>query len=139
MKNRIKFILVSRSEANYVIEKWLDLWGSYDLDKLGDIFWNDPGSTYFSSEKVGIIKGFEALIPHHTEFGFEAGGKIPDQSLWLEDLDYVLHDDIAVVNALWFFGDLEKDFNAYGPVTFVLIKTTDQGVRIAHTHFANYE
>ncbi len=129
---------ISEEESSKLIDRWLELWASYDIDLLGEIFWNNPALTYFSSEKEGLIRGFENLIPHHEGFGFVSGGKVPEKSLWLEALDFTNHGDVVVVNAIWFFGNRSELNPQNGPVTFVLVRTDDQLVRIAHTHFANY-
>ena len=131
---------VSENEVSELTGKWLELWSSYDLDRLNDIFWDDPSMTYFSSEKRGLIKGYDQIKPHHESFGFVAGGKQPSKSLWLEDINMTLHDRTAVVEAIWYFGDkmLPKDSVQQGPVTFVMIKNKEDQVRIAHTHFGNY-
>ncbi len=128
-------------EAQTVIDDWLKLWATYDLDLVDDIFWQDPKSTYFSSEKEGLIKGYDSFIPHHEGFGFVSGGKEAEKSLWLDDLNITIHESSAVVEGIWYFGDrsVPQDQVQNGPVSFVLIRNSQGDVRIAHTHFANYE
>ena len=131
---------IESEEVTEVIDRWLDLWATYDLNRLEEIFWNDPNCSYFSSEREGLIKGYNALIPHHRGFGFISGGKTPGNTLWLEELDVLISTQTAVVSAIWYFGDKTqpKDSIQRGPVTFVLLKDKDQQVKIGHTHFANY-
>ncbi|MBZ0245479.1 MAG: hypothetical protein K8H85_06010, partial [Cyclobacteriaceae bacterium] len=44
---------ITENEVNELVDGWLTLWSSYDLDLLDSIFWNDADMTYFSSEKRG--------------------------------------------------------------------------------------
>lgn len=122
------------------MQQWLKLWSSYDTDKLDDVFWNSPDLTYFSSEKKGLIKGFDQLKPHHEGFGFVAGGKTPAKTLWLEDVNITRHGNTAVVDAIWLFGDkqMPRDSVQQGPCTFVVIRDEGGQVKIAHVHFGNY-
>ncbi len=131
---------VTTPEANQIIDQWLDLWKTYDINSLENIFWDDPDCTYFSSEKEGIIKGFDALTPHHEGFGFVKGGKTPTNSLWLEEQNTFLLNSNCVVTAIWYFGDKSapRDSIQNGPVTFVLVRDDNDQVKIGHTHFANY-
>lgn len=131
---------LTRQQVDGVIAKWLTLWDSYDVGMLDAIFWNDPQMTYFSSEKRGLIKGFDKMKPHHESFGFVEGGKTHAKKLWLEDIDITMHNNFAAVGATWYFGDesIPKDSVQNGPVTFVIIKDSKGEPRIAHTHFANY-
>jgi hypothetical protein len=46
-----------------------------------------PRLTCLSSEKEGVIKGFEAVREHHEEFGFVEGGKEQHNTFWLEDAE----------------------------------------------------
>ncbi len=132
---------LSSAEVDELMDHWLTLWKRYDLDMLDTIFWNDPEMTYFSSEKQGLIKGYDQMKPHHEGFGFVAGGKQPPNSLWLEEVNTTMHSTLATIEAIWYFGDksLPKDSIQNGPVTFVVIKSNDGHARIAHTHFSNYE
>lgn len=127
-------------EVESIMQQWLELWHTYDTDKIENIFWNSPALTYFSSEKKGLIKGYAQLKPHHEDFGFVSGGKIPANSLWLEEMTITLHHSTAVVDAIWYFGDkqLPRDSVQKGPCTFVIIKDEDALAKIAHVHFGNY-
>jgi len=132
--------LITQDESTEVINKWLELWETYDLNMLSDIFVKSEELTYFSSEKEGLIQGFEQLRPHHEAFGFVDGGKRPEKFLWLEDLETRVYDSSALVGGIWYFGDrsLPKDSVSYGPVTFILIRDKEGTAKIVHTHFANY-
>ncbi len=132
---------LSEEEVNRLVDRWLSLWSSYDLDLLDQIFWKDDQMTYFSSEQRGLIVGFDKMRPHHINFGFVAGGKEAAKSLWLEEIHTVRHKDMAVVDAVWYFGDrtIPKDSVQNGPVTFVMVVDQKDQLKIAHTHFANYE
>ena len=132
---------LTNDEVAAHIDLWVGLWASYDLNQLNTIFWNSEHCTYLSSEKEGLIKGFEALIPHHSGFGFVEGGKVPAKELWLEDQAIQQLKTSSIVTATWYFGERSspKDSIQNGPVTFVLIKDEQKEVKIAHTHFANYE
>lgn len=132
---------ITENEVNEMVDRWLTLWSSYDLNLLDSIFWKDADMTYFSSEKRGLIKGFNEMRPHHEGFGFVSGGMKPSKELCLEDIDVTLQPDFAVVGAIWYFGDrtLPKDSVQNGPVSFVLLRNNEGVVKIAHTHFANYE
>ena len=130
---------ITQEEIDQITDKWLDLWATYDLDDLEDIFLQSKDLTYFSSETQGLIKGYAAIKPHHEAFGFIEGGKKPEKSLWLENLESRIHDGSAVLTAIWYFGDktAPKDSVQNGPVTFVMTYG-DGGLKIAHVHFANY-
>lgn len=131
---------LTEPEVQLVMNNWLELWASYDLDKIEDVFWNSPALTYFSSEKRGLIKGFDQLKPHHEAFGFVAGGKPASNSLWLREMNITIHRQTAVVDAIWYFGDklLPEDSVQQGPCTFVIIRDTNKQAQIAHVHFGNY-
>lgn len=132
---------VTQAEVDELVDRWLTLWSTYDLNLLDSIFWNDPQMTYFSSEKRGLVKGFDQMKPHHEGFGFVAGGKKPTKTLWLEDINTSLQPDFAVVDAIWYFGDksMPKDSVQNGPVTFMMQRNGKGMLRISHTHFANYK
>jgi len=132
---------LTKSEVDRLVENWLALWSSYDLEQLDDIFWNDSSMTYFSSEKRGLIRGYDKMRVHHEGFGFVSGGKQPAKSLWLEDLDVTLQPSFAVVGGIWYFGDrsMPKDSVQNGPVSFVILRDKEGKAKIAHTHFANYK
>ncbi len=131
---------LTQNEIKPVINKQLELWKTYDLNMLDDIFLQTEDLTYFSSEKEGLMIGYQHLKPHHSGFGFVEGGKQPEKSLWLEEIETKIYGETAMVAALWYFGDknIVKDSVANGPVTFILINDKQDNVKIVHTHFANY-
>ncbi|MGD2200555.1 MAG: nuclear transport factor 2 family protein [Candidatus Bathyarchaeota archaeon] len=120
-----------------IIDDWVLLWDSYDLDRVRDLFIDDERVTYFSSEKKGIIKGIEALVEHHRGFGFVPGGKAQPNRLWLEDLGVECFEGCAVATAIWCFQRGDSGMVQRGPVTLVYVRAED-GYRIAHANFSNY-
>ncbi|MCP4727514.1 MAG: hypothetical protein GY863_20920, partial [bacterium] len=80
---------------------WVDLWNTYDLTQVENIFITDNTVTYFSSEKEGLVKGFDAVVEHHRGFGFVEGGKETGNKLWLEDLNTQVHDSSVTVSGIW--------------------------------------
>ena len=132
---------IETNEVEIIIDDWLILWSTYDLDMVSEIFWQNEQATYFSSEKEGLIKGYDQFIAHHEGFGFVKGGNSAEKSLWLEAINTTVHKGTAVVEAVWYFGDetAAKATVQNGPVSFVLVRNKTGEVRIAHTHFANYE
>jgi len=122
---------------------WVELWGTYDLSRVDDLFLSGPDTTYFSSEKQGLIVGFGAVREHHAGFGFVEGGVEPEQELWVEDVDARIFGSTAVVNAIWYFGDRsaagseDADGLQKGPMTSVWVLDGDT-YKIAHMHFASY-
>lgn len=48
------------------------------MNQFEKLFLKDDRVTYFSSEKQGVIKGYEALLKHHEGFGFVKGGKVSE-------------------------------------------------------------
>jgi ketosteroid isomerase-like protein len=127
------------AETSAVIDKWVNLWATYDLDLLGEIFYQSESLTYFSSEKEGLIKGYSQMLPHHQGFSFVKGGKEPPVELWLEDIETRINGETAMVAATWYNGDktAARDSVQHGPVTFVLLRNEEGEVRISHAHFAN--
>jgi hypothetical protein len=119
------------------LEKWVRLWNTYDLDMVEGLFLTDDRVTYFSSEKRGLIKGYEALMEHHRGFGFVEGGKDTGNRLWLEDVAVERFKKFAVVKADWLFRRKGSDRDQRGPVTIVYVDE-GEGPRIAHAHFSNY-
>lgn len=126
-------------EAEAYVDRWVQLWQSYDLNLVDELFLHDDRLTYFSSEKEGLIRGLDAVREHHRGFGFVPGGKTPEQTLWVEDVAADRFGDTAVVTAIWYFGDPERPAveNQRGPMTMVYVRDGD-GFRIAHLHFARY-
>jgi ketosteroid isomerase-like protein len=86
-----------------LIAAWVDMWNSYDLSKIENLFLKDSRLTYFSSEKEGLIKGIEAIRKHYEGFGFIKGGKTQEYKLWLEDINTEIYGDTAVITAIWYF------------------------------------
>lgn len=71
-----------------IIDDWVKFWNTYDLDQVGRLFLTDDRVTYFSSEKQGVIKGYEALVKHHEGFGFVKGGRTRRTSCGLKALTW---------------------------------------------------
>jgi len=124
--------------SSKTVYEWVKLWNTYDLDQVGNLFLRDGRVTYFSSEKQGVIKGYEALVKHHEGFGFVKGGKVQPNRLWLEGMDIEDFGDSAIVCAVWFFKRPNAENPQKGPVTIVYERTRD-GWRIAHANFGNYK
>ena len=120
-----------------IVDDWVEIWNTYDLSKVNELFLNDGRVTYFSSEKEGLTMGIEALVKHHIEFGFVEGGKDQPNSLWLEDTEVEQFGDIAVVKADWIFKRGASDQLQRGPVTLVYVNE-GEGYKIGHAHFSNY-
>jgi len=123
---------------NKIIDEWVKFWNTYDLNQVEKLFLKDDRVTYFSSEKQGVIKGYEALVRHHEGFGFVKGGKTQPNKLWLEGTDVEDLGDSAVVCAVWFFKRPNAESPQKGPVTIVYERTPD-GWRIVHANFGNYK
>jgi len=128
-----------RATVEETLASWTAFWNAYDLSAAEKLFLTDDRPSYFSSEKKGLIRGFNALLEHHKGFGFVPGGKAQDNRLWLEDVYIQAFGPTANVAARWLF---DKNVGTegpvqHGPVTFQLIKG-DDGWRIAHAHFANW-
>ncbi len=129
-----------RFDTEKLVGAWVDMWNTYDLSQVDKLFLTTENVTYFSSEKEGLIIGIDAVRQHHVGFGFVAGGKIQENKLWIEDLHTEMYGPVAVVNGIWYFekGPADNRELQKGPVTIVYAPT-DDGYRIAHMHFANYE
>jgi ketosteroid isomerase-like protein len=127
------------AEAERLVESWVALWISYDLDRVNQLFLQDSRVTYFSSEKEGRIRGIDAIRDHHRGFGFVPGGRKAEKELWVEDMEADELGDALVVTAIWFFGDRSKPAaeNQRGPMTMVFVRDGGE-YRIAHLHFGNY-
>lgn len=126
-------------DAKTYVDRWVHLWRTYDLDLVDELFLHDDRLTYFSSEKEGLVRGLDAVREHHRGFGFVPGGKTPEQTLWVENVQADRFGDTAVVTAIWYFGDPDGPAaeNQRGPMTMVYVREGD-GYRIAHLHFAGY-
>lgn len=121
-----------------IVDEWVKFWNTYDLNQVEKLFLHDDRVTYFSSEKQGVIKGYDALVKHHEGFGFVNGGKISQNTLWLEGMDVEDFGDNAIVCAIWFFKRPTSENPQKGPVTIVYERAAD-GWRIAHANFGNYK
>ncbi len=75
---------------------WVNLWNTYDLSLVDDLFLTDSTVTYFSSEREGLITGIDAVLLHHEGFGFVPGGKVAEQALWVDDIHTATHGGPAV-------------------------------------------
>jgi ketosteroid isomerase-like protein len=126
-------------QAEPLVESWVALWRSYDLDRVDQLFLRDARVTYFSSEKEGRIRGLDAIREHHRGFGFVPGGRKAERELWVDEVAADDFGDTLVVTAIWYFGDRSKPAseNQRGPMTMVYIRA-EGGYRIAHLHFGNY-
>lgn len=120
-----------------IVDEWVEIWNTYDLSRVRELFLADGRVTYFSSEKEGLTMGIDALVKHHIDFGFVEGGKESPNSLWLEDAEIEVFGDAAVVKADWIFKRGSSDQLQRGPVTLVYVDEGD-GYRIGHAHFSNY-
>ena len=126
-------------DAETAIGAWVELWATYDLGPLEDLFLDDARLTYFSSEKEGLMVGPDAIREHHVGFDFVEGGRAPEQELWVDDIHVSEFGTVAVVGATWYFGDrATPDVASRGPMTVVYVNE-GEGPRIAHMHFADYE
>ncbi len=119
-----------------VIQDWVRMWNSYDLDLVDRLFVNDSTVTYFSSERPGLIAGIAALREHHVGFGFVPGGTVTGNRLWLEGEHQIVTESAALVTATWKFQRHGDTTVQRGPVTFVLV-SRDTAFRILHAHFSN--
>lgn len=132
--------LSTASNGEFDVQKWVDawveIWNTYDLNQVEKIFLLDDRVTYFSSEKEGVIFGFDAVREHHRGFGFVEGGKEQPNKLWVEDLHSSTLGKTVVITGIWFFQRPDRSVQR-GPVTFVYVKQGEE-FRIAHMHFANY-
>ena len=121
-----------------LLDSWVELWGTGNLDLVPALFLRDDRVTYFSSEFEGLIRGYPALVEHHRGFGFEAGGVPREQVIWVGDVEIVDFGDTALVGAIWYFGDPASPEGAQrGPMSVIAVATS-AGYRIGHMHFATY-
>jgi tetratricopeptide (TPR) repeat protein len=128
------------SSPESTLRTWTVFWNLYDLDAADCLFAAGEGTSYYSSEKAGLIAGREALAAHHRGFGFVPGGAAKDSRLWLENVRVRLFGPSAWATADWLFDrDAASDVPPQrGPVTFVLVRDGEADAwRIAHAHFAN--
>jgi hypothetical protein len=132
-----------------LVARWVEMWNSYDLDQVRELFLDDERLTYFSSEREGVIRGMDALLEHHRGFGFLPGGDERDSRLWVEGLRADLLGEVAVLTGIWYFqsspeAEMEPEAEAEaetdpqrGPVTFVCVKDGG-GWRFTHMNFSEY-
>ena len=120
-----------------IVDEWVKLWNVYDLNQVRELFLNDMRVSYFSSEKKGLIKGFEALIKHHADFGFVPGGKKQSNRLWLDDVGIEQFENCVLVTAIWYFQRSGSERFQRGPVTLLYVKVDDD-YKIANANFSNY-
>lgn len=121
-----------------LLEAWVQLWTTYDLDRVGALFLADERVTYFSSEREGLIRGYDAVVEHHRGFGFEPGGSRRDAVIWVGDVVVTELPGAALVAAIWYFGDPDAPSGAQrGPMSLLAVREGG-GYRIAHMHFATY-
>jgi len=128
------------NDAPPVIAEWQTFWNTYDLDQMDKLFTNNDSLTYFSSEKEGLIRGFDAMLEHHKGFGFVPGGEKRSAKLWLEDIETDYVGDVAIVTAIWFFDTVRdgKKVIMRGPVSFVCAKDSTGRFKLQHVNFSNY-
>jgi len=121
------------------MDAWLELWSTYDLSLVDELFVTDSSVTYFSSEREGLITGIEAVRLHHEGFGFIPGGRPSEQDLWVEDIHTTVFWPTAIVSGIWFFGDRDAapEDAQRGPFTFVYVQRGDT-YRLAHVNFGTY-
>jgi len=122
--------------APELIAAWTEMWNSYDLDQVERLFLPDDRLTYLSSERQGVIRGYEAIVAHHQGFGFVAGGKASENRLWLSGLVYAGFDQATVVAGTWHF-QRGSGPEQRGPVTFVCGRQSG-AYRFWHLNFGNY-
>ena len=129
---------LDRDTPRQLLEAWVGLWRTYDLDLVSELFLRDDALTYFSSETEGLISGFERVVDHHRGFGFVSGGVAREQVIWVRDVRIDEFGGTALLAAIWYFGDPDEPEDAQrGPMTVLAVRTSD-GYRIAHMHFATY-
>jgi len=118
---------------------WVNLWNTYDLTLVDDLFLTDSTVTYFSSEREGLITGIEAVRTHHEGFGFVHGGKVAEQELWVGEVHTAVHGPSAIVTGMWFFGQRDSVPGEVqrGPFTLVYV-LKDAEYRLAHLNFGTY-
>lgn len=123
-------------QVRQTMDHWVKFWNSYDLDELNQLFVTDHRLSYFSSEKAGLIQGYDQVRKHHQEFGFIPGGKKSPNRLWIKDLSVISEKDSATASATWYFKK-PKQILQFGPMTAVLIPV-EETWKIIHMHFANH-
>lgn len=121
-----------------LLDAWVEVWTTFDLDVVPEIFLQDDRLTYFSSETDGLLIGFPRIVEHYSGFGFESGGGETENVIWVGDVEIIDFGDTAFIGAIWYFGDPDSPDGAqYGPMSVLAVKSPD-GYRIGHMHFATY-
>lgn len=121
-----------------LVSLWVDMWNSYDLDRVRELFLTDDRLTYFSSEYEGVIRGFAAVVEHHRGFGFVPGGEEGETRLWVEELTEDVFGSAAVLSGIWYFERPGSDEPPQrGPVTLVCVLEEGRW-RFAHMNFGSY-
>jgi ketosteroid isomerase-like protein len=125
------------NEIRDAVTAWELMWNTFDLQEVDRLFLQSDGLSYFSSEREGLIQGFQAVREHHKSFGFVNGGSHPPTKLWLEDVLIKEYGTAAVVTGIWYFqrqdGRLQR-----GPVS-IFYSNQDGYYKIAHMNFSNYD
>jgi len=130
----------SAEDTQELITSWVAMWNSYDLTMVDKLFLQDSRVSYFSSEKEGLIIGFDAVRDHHMGFGFVKGGKSQENKLWIEDVQVSDFGKAAVIAGIWYFqrGSENPENVQKGPFTFVCVRQ-GQDWRLAHLNFSTYK
>ena len=123
-------------DANTLIDAWVHMWNTYDLDQVPQLLLDDERLTYLSSEREGVIAGMPAVIEHHRSFGFVPGGKQTGNRLWLDNIVQSDYGETTVAAGVWYFRRA-SGAEMRGPVTLVCVRVPD-GLRLAHLNFGNY-
>ena len=133
-------LVSAANDAPPVIAEWQTFWNTYDLDQMDKLFMNNDALTYFSSEREGLIRGFDAMVEHHKGFGFVTGGEKKPAKLWLEDIEADYVGGVAIVAAIWFFDTVRdgKKVTMRGPVSFICAKDSAGKFKLQHVNFSNY-
>lgn len=128
---------ISESEqARAVVDSWVHMWNTYDIREVERLFCNCDELSYFSSEREGLIQGYDAVLEHHRGFGFDSTESERGTRLWLDQVDASQFGSIVVVTAIWFFQRAEQI--QQGPVTIVLKKNAMDAYEIVHMNFSSY-
>jgi hypothetical protein len=121
-----------------LLDAWVELWGSYDLAPVYDLFVADDRLTYFSSEYEGMRRGFSTIVEHHRSLDFVEDGGPREGVIWVDDVEMVDFGSTVLIGAIWYFGNPQTpDAAQRGPMTMLAV-AEDGGYRIGHMHFATY-
>lgn len=129
----------NRSSPEALVDAWVVMWNTYDLDEIHRLFLDDDGLTYFSSEAQGVIRGMDAVLEHHKGFDFVPGGDPKGTRLWVENLTVSEFGQAAVLTGIWYFAAAgpEDEPPQRGPVTFVCVRR-DGVWSFVHMNFSTY-